>query len=58
MAQIKAQSRESQDQDMEQHMLPQFVTQPRNQFSIMEGQRVHFKATLEPMSDPSLEWNG
>ena len=68
MAQIKALEqksalarlhlRESQDQDLDQHMLPQFITKPRDQSNIIEGKRAHFEAKLEPITDPHLqvEW--
>ena len=58
MAQIKNLLEESQDQDIEQHMLPQFLTRPRDQLNIREGERVHFAARLELITDPHLhvEW--
>ena len=58
MAEIKALLGESHDQDIEQHMPPQFVFRPRDQLNIMEGERVHFAARLELITDPHLhvEW--
>ena len=58
MAQIKYLLEESQDQDIEEHMLPQFLTRPRDQLNIREGERVHFAARLELITDPHLhvEW--
>ncbi len=39
-------------------MAPVFVTQPRNLDGLREGQRAHFEAKLEPVTDPHLqvEW--
>ena len=58
MARIKTLLGESQDQDFEQYMLPQFVSRPRDQLNILEGERVHFAARLELLTDPHLhvEW--
>ena len=48
------------DEDLvaEPEMAPVFLTQPRSQLNLREGQRAHFEAKLEPITDPNLqvEW--
>ena len=68
MAQIKALEqkaalarlhlREAQENDIEPERLPHFLTQPKDQLHLVEGQRAHFEAKLEPITDPHLqvEW--
>ena len=43
---------------VEPEMAPVFTTQPRSLTNLREGQRVHFEAKLEPLTDPHLqvEW--
>ena len=40
------------------HTQPNFLTKPRNLENVREGQRAHFEAKLEPITDPHLqvEW--
>jgi hypothetical protein len=42
----------------EPEMAPVFLTQPRSLHNLREGQRAHFEAKLEPITDPNLqvEW--
>ena len=42
----------------EPEMAPTFLTQPRSLHNLREGQRAHFEAKLEPITDPHLqvEW--
>ena len=48
------------DEDLvaEPEMAPVFLTQPRSLTNLREGQRAHFEAKLEPITDPYLqvEW--
>lgn len=43
---------------VEPEMAPVFLTQPRSLTNLREGQRAHFEAKLEPITDPYLqvEW--
>jgi titin len=42
----------------DQDTAPNFITKPRNCLNLREGQRAHFEAKLEPLTDPNLqvEW--
>ncbi len=42
----------------DQDTAPSFTTKPRNCLNLREGQRAHFEAKLEPLTDPNLqvEW--
>jgi len=42
----------------DQDTAPSFVSKPRNCMNLKEGQRAHFEAKLEPLTDPNLqvEW--
>ena len=49
---------EDEDLVAEPEMAPVFLTQPRSVANLREGQRAHFEAKLEPITDPYLqvEW--
>ena len=46
------------EEDVEQFTAPHFVSLPRNQDNLVEGQNAHFEAKIEPLADPNLhiEW--